>query len=89
MAFCRFVNEVLQKRERVQDLFRREPVERAHREIVISAFSHGKLLFKIVKGIEGVTGVEFFVVLTVAALYFAVVSWGVGPYELVTDAQFL
>ena len=33
--------------------------------------------------------VELFVVLAVAAFHFAIVSWGVWPYEFVADAQFL
>ena len=34
-------------------MFRRAPVERTHREVVISTFSYGKLLFEVVKRIEG------------------------------------
>ena len=86
---CRFVNEVLQKGERVQDLFRRAPVERTHREIVICPFSYGELLFEVLKRIEAMQSVELFVVLAVTALHFTVVPWGIWPYHFVTDAQFL
>ena len=86
---CRFVNEVLQKGERVQDLFRRAPVERTHREIVMCPFSYGELLFEVLKRIEAMQSVELFVVLAVTALHFTVVPWGIWPYHFVTDAQFL
>ena len=64
---------MLQKGERVQDLFRRAPVERTHREIVICPFSYGELLFEVLKRIEAMQSVELFVVLAVTALHFTVV----------------
>ena len=86
---CRLVNEVLQRRKRVKDLFGRAPVERTHREIVISPFSYDKLLFEVVERIKAVQSVKLFVVLAVAAFHFAVMPRSIRPYEFVADAQFL
>ena len=49
----------------------------------------GKLLFEVRKGIKAVAGIETLLVLTVAALYFAIVPWGVGPDKLMADAELL
>ena len=62
---------------------------RTHREIVISSFPHGKLLFEVIKRIEAVQSVELFVVLAVAAFHFAVMPRSIRSYEFVADAQFL
>ena len=48
-----------------------------------------KLLFKVCKGIKAVTRIKALLVLTVAALYFAIVPWGVGPDKLMADAELL
>ena len=56
-------------------------------EIVVSPFADGKLGFEVVKAIETVRSIEFFVVFTVTALHFAVVSRGIGTDELVVDAK--
>ena len=48
-----------------------------------------KLLFEVRKGIEAAAGIETLLVLTVAALYFAIVPWGVGPDKLMADAELL
>ena len=55
-----------------------EPVERTHGEIVVSPFTDSKLGFEIIKAIETVRSIEFFVIFTVAALHFAVAPWGNG-----------
>ena len=49
----------------------------------------GKLLFEVRKGIKAAAGIETLLVLTVAALYFAIVPWGVGPDKLMADAELL
>ena len=66
----------------------RKPVERPHGKVVGTAVMDGKLLFEVRKGIKAVAGIETLLVLTVAALYFAIVPWGVRPDELVSDAEF-
>ena len=38
---CRFVNDVLHIRESEKHLFRRAPVERTHREIVVFTLVNG------------------------------------------------
>ena len=44
---CRFVNDVLHRREREQGLFRRAPVEWSHREVVILTLSFFQLRFEV------------------------------------------
>ena len=48
-----------------------------------------KLLFEVRKGIEAAAGIETLLVLTVAALYLAIVPWGVRPDKLMADAKLL
>ena len=84
---CRFVNDVLQRREGRQDLFWGEPVKRTHREIVVGTFPDSKLNFEIFKGIEAVRSVKLLVVFAVTALYFSVVSGCVRADEFVADAK--
>ena len=48
----------------------------------------GELLYKIIQRIEGVTGIKELLILTVAALDFAVVPWRIRADQLVPDAQF-
>ncbi len=45
-----------------------------------------KLLFEVCKRIKTAAGIETLLVLAVAALYLAIVSRGVRPDELMTDA---
>ena len=47
----------------------------------------GKLLVKVVQGIEAVAGVKALLVLPVAALHFTVVAWCVGTDKLVPYAK--
>ena len=55
----------------------REPVEGSHREVVGSGIVNGELLCKVVQRVEGVAR-KTFLILTVAALHFAVAPWGNG-----------
>lgn len=48
-----------------------------------------KLLFEVCKRIKTAAGIETLLVLAVAALYLAIVSRGVRPDELMTDAKLL
>ena len=45
----------------------------------------GELICEIVRGIEGMAGIEAFLILTVAAVDLAVVSWRIRANELVPD----
>ena len=72
---------------RKEDRFGGVPVERSHGEIVILPSSDRQLLLKISKGIKGVTGIEFLIVLSMATLNLTVVPWGVRLNQLVQDAQ--
>ena len=49
----------------------------------------GKLLFEVRKGVKVMAGIKPLLVLAVAALYLAIVSRGVRPDELMTDAKLL
>ena len=65
---------MLQSRERIEGLFGRAPVERAHGEIVVFFIPNSKLLLIVGEGKEPVRGVEVFVVFAVTALDLAVVT---------------
>ena len=67
----------------------RKPVERPHGKVVGTAVMDSKLLFEVCKRIETAAGIETFLVFPVAALYLAIVSRGVRPDELMTDAKLL
>ena len=47
----------------------------------------GELLCEIIKRIKGMAGIKTFLVFTVAAFNLAVVSRGIGPDQLIPDAQ--
>ena len=47
----------------------------------------GKLLGEVLEGVKAVAGVKALLVLTMTALYLAVVSWRVGTDEFMPDAQ--
>ncbi len=72
---------------RKEDRFGGVPVERSHGEIVILPLSDRQLLLKISKGIKGVAGIEFLIVLSMATLNLTVVPWGVRLNQLVQDAK--
>ena len=48
----------------------------------------GELLYKIIQRIEGVTGIEELLILTVAALDLSVVAWRIGANQFMPDPQF-
>lgn len=75
LRICRFVNDVLHRRERRKGSFRRHPVERSHKEIIILSLPGSKPFGKVLKGIEFVAGVELPIVFPVTAFHLAVVSW--------------
>lgn len=61
-------------------------MERPHGKVVGTAVMDSKLLFEVCKRIKTAAGIETLLVLAVAALYLAIVSRGVRPDELMTDA---
>ena len=78
---------MLHIRERKKDVFGRLPAEWSHREVVILSLPDGKLLFEVGKGEKLMAGVEFLVVLPVAAFYLAIMSGCVRSDQLVPDAE--
>ena len=62
-------------RERKESLFRRTPAERTHREVIILSIPDSQLLPEVLERKELVGSVEVFVVFTMAALDFPVMSW--------------
>ena len=76
-------------RKRKECLFRSEPAEWTHREVIILSVPDSKLLLAVVEGKELVRGVEVFVIFAVAALYFAVVPWCERLNEFVLNTKTL
>ena len=62
-------------------------MEGPHREIVGAAVVDGKLLCKVVQGVKAVAGIKAFLILAVAALYFAVVARGIGTDKFMPDSE--
>ena len=60
-----------------RELIGRKPVKRPHGQVVGTAIVDGKLLCEIVQRIEGIAGIEAFLVLAMAALDFAVMARGI------------
>lgn len=85
---CRLVNDMLQIRERKKEVFRREPVKRAHGEIVVLTLTKSKLPFEVIKGIKFMGSIKFFVVLSVTAFHFSIVSWSEWTNQLMLNPQF-
>ena len=71
---------------RKEDSIGRVPVERPHGEIVILPLPDSQLLLKICEGIKGVTGIEFLIVLSMAAFNFTVVPRGIRLNQLMPNA---
>ena len=69
--------------------FRGSPVERSHREVVILPLSNSELFFKVSEAVELMAGIEFFVVLPVAAFYFAVMLGRVRFDQFVPNAKLI
>ena len=80
---------MLQRWEGGKHLYRGEPVQRTHREVVVRAFADSKLFFEVLKAEKGMRSIEFFIVLTVASFHFSVVSGRVGPDELMPNVMLL
>ena len=78
---------MLHIRKRIKDIFGGHPVEGSHGESVIASLSDSKLFGKVIKGIEGVAGVELLIILSVASFYFAVVARCKGFDFLVPDSE--
>ena len=84
---CRFVNDVLQIRKRIEDMFRRVPVKWPHWEVVVLSLPDRKLFRKILKGKERMADIEFFIIFSVIAFYLAVMPW-IKRFDLfIQDAE--
>ena len=70
------------------DLGGRHPAERPHGQVVGAAVVDGKLLCKVIQGIERAARVEAFLILAVAALDLAVVARRVRTDQFMPDIQF-
>ena len=68
-------------------MFRCEPVERTHGESVVLSVPDSKLLFKVGERIKAVGSIEVFVVFSMAAFDFPVMSGCVWLDRLVADAK--
>ena len=67
------------------ELGRRKPAKRPHGEVVGAAVVKSELFLEVKQRKEGVAGVETFLIFSVAAFDFAIVSWGIRADELVAD----
>ena len=64
-----------------------KPMEGFHRKVVGTGMMNGELLCKVIQRVEVVARIEALLILTVAALDFAVVPWRIRADQLVLDAQ--
>jgi hypothetical protein len=65
------------------------PVKGTHGEIIISTLADGQLFLEIIKGIERMGGIEFLVILPVAALNLSIMTRSKGTDEFMTDPKAL
>ena len=65
-----------------------KPMEGSHRKVVGTGMMNGELLCKVIQRVEVVARIEALLILTVAALDFAVVPRRIRADQLVLDAQF-
>ena len=66
---------MLQIRKRIESVIRRVPVKWPHGEVVVLSLPGRKLFGKILKRKECMAGIEFFIILSVAVFYLAVMPW--------------
>ena len=69
--------------------FRRIPVKRPHREVVVFTEMNSKLSLEIIKRIKGMGSVEVFVILTVRAFYLTVMAWSERTDQLMFNLKLL
>ena len=67
-------DKVRKRKKRIQ---RRVPKQRTHGKIIVLLLPDSKLVPEVIEGKEGMRSIEFFVILTVTAFYFAVMSGSV------------
>ena len=65
----------------------RKPTKGPHREVVGTTIMYSELRFKVTEGIESMTGIETFLILTVAAFDFSVVPGSIRADQLVSDTE--
>ena len=79
-------DKVRKRKKRIQ---RRVPKQRTHGKIIVLLLPDSKLVPEVIEGKEGMRSIEFFVILTVTAFYFAVMSGSVRLDQLVTNTKIL
>ncbi len=80
---------MLQIRKSEKGSIGRFPVEWSHGEVVVISLSDSKPILEIREAIELAAGIEFLVVFSVTAFYFAIVSGRVWTDQLVVDAELI
>ena len=73
------------REERIELFTRGKPAKGTHRAVVGAILVHSELCTKIGERSEAVRIVKTLLVLAVAALYLAVMAWGIRPDKLVAD----
>ena len=87
--FCRFVNDALHIRESEKNLFRRTPVKRSHRKIIVLTLANSQLFSEIIKGIELMRSIKFFIIFSVTTFNLTIMSGCSWSNQLVLNVQFL
>ena len=86
---CRFVNDALHIRESEKNLFRRMPVKRSHRKIIVLALANSQLFSKVFKWIELMRSIKFFIIFSVTAFNLTVMTWSKRTNKFMSDLQLL
>ena len=73
--------------KRKKNVFWGHPVEWSHGEIVVLTLSDSELFLKVRKVVEFMAGIEFFIILPMAAFYLSVVPGCKGADQLMADAE--
>ena len=86
---CRFVNDALHIRESEKNLFRRTPVKRSHRKIIVLTLANSQLFSEIIKGIELMRSIKFFIIFSVTTFNLTIMTWSKRTDEFMSDPQLL
>ena len=76
-------------RKRRKSLFRREPAERTHGEVIVLSVPDSKLPLEVAEGKELVIGIKVFIVFAMAALDLAVVPGSEGLDTFVLNTKLI
>ena len=77
------------KKKIKESRFRRIPVKRPHREVVVFTEMNSKLSLEIIERIKGMCSVEVFVILTVRAFHLTVMAWSERTDQLMSNIVLL